>query len=60
MAMPIGSMIKHFREEFEAHIEAARERSGLGMSNPLLHRGDHAGFAPMLEPDGGGSAAAVA
>jgi NADH-quinone oxidoreductase subunit F len=31
MAMPIGSMIKHFREEFEAHIEAARERNGLGM-----------------------------
>jgi NADH-quinone oxidoreductase subunit F len=25
MAMPIGSMIKHFREEFEAHIEARRE-----------------------------------
>jgi NADH-quinone oxidoreductase subunit F len=24
MAMPIGSMIKKFREEFEAHIEAAR------------------------------------
>jgi NADH-quinone oxidoreductase subunit F len=27
MAMPIGSMIKHFRLEFEAHIEAARERA---------------------------------
>ncbi len=27
MAMPIGSMIKHFRLEFEAHIEAARERN---------------------------------
>src|SRR5919199_1555871 len=24
MAMPIGSMIKHFREEFEQHIEQAR------------------------------------
>jgi NADH-quinone oxidoreductase subunit F len=24
MAMPIGSMIKHFREEFEQHIETAR------------------------------------
>ena len=24
MAMPIGSMIKHFRDEFEGHIEAAR------------------------------------
>jgi NADH-quinone oxidoreductase subunit F len=27
MAMPIGSMIAKFREEFEAHIEAARERN---------------------------------
>jgi NADH-quinone oxidoreductase subunit F len=29
MAMPIGSMIAKFREEFEAHIEAARARSEL-------------------------------
>jgi NADH-quinone oxidoreductase subunit F len=29
MAMPIGSMIKHFREEFEEHIAAARERRQL-------------------------------
>ena len=28
MAMPISSMIKHFRHEFEAYIEAARERAG--------------------------------
>jgi NADH-quinone oxidoreductase subunit F len=34
MAMPIASMIKHFRPEFEAHIEAARERNGLGISVP--------------------------
>jgi NADH-quinone oxidoreductase subunit F len=27
MAMPIGSMIKHFRPEFERHIELARERA---------------------------------
>jgi NADH-quinone oxidoreductase subunit F len=27
MAMPVGSMIAKFRHEFEAHIEAARERS---------------------------------
>jgi NADH-quinone oxidoreductase subunit F len=27
MAMPIGSMIRHFRPEFESHIEAARERA---------------------------------
>ena len=26
MAMPIGSMIKHFRQEFEDHIEEARRR----------------------------------
>jgi NADH-quinone oxidoreductase subunit F len=30
MAMPIGSMIAKFREEFEAHIESARARNGLG------------------------------
>jgi NADH-quinone oxidoreductase subunit F len=24
MAMPIASMLKHFREEFEEHIERAR------------------------------------
>ncbi len=30
MAMPIGSMIAKFRDEFEAHIEAARMRNGLG------------------------------
>ena len=27
MAMPIGSMVAKFRDEFEAHIEAARERN---------------------------------
>jgi NADH-quinone oxidoreductase subunit F len=32
MAMPIGSMIAKFRDEFEAHIEAARVRNGLGAS----------------------------
>jgi len=36
MAMPIGSMIAKFRPEFEAHIEAARERAGLGMAIPEL------------------------
>jgi NADH-quinone oxidoreductase subunit F len=30
MAMPISSMIARFRGEFEAHIEAARARNGLG------------------------------
>ena len=27
MAMPVGSMIRKFRPEFEAHIEAARRRA---------------------------------
>jgi NADH-quinone oxidoreductase subunit F len=38
MAMPISSMIKHFREEFEQHIEAARERNGLGIAIPTTNR----------------------
>jgi NADH-quinone oxidoreductase subunit F len=50
MAMPIGSMIKHFREEFEAHIEAARERNGLGAALPQVNRGRQAGLGPMLDP----------
>jgi NADH-quinone oxidoreductase subunit F len=59
MAMPIASMIQHFRDEFEAHIEAARERSGLGVSVPLVNRDDHAGPGPLLQPDGGEPRAAV-
>jgi NADH-quinone oxidoreductase subunit F len=46
MAMPVGSMIKRFREEFEAHIEAARERAGLGVGIPPLPRGPLAGAYP--------------
>jgi NADH-quinone oxidoreductase subunit F len=34
MAMPIGSMIAKFRPEFEAHIEAARMRSGMAAPPP--------------------------
>ena len=52
MAMPIGSMIKHFRSEFEAHIEAARERNGLGVAVPQVNRGDHAGPKELLDPIG--------
>jgi NADH-quinone oxidoreductase subunit F len=48
MAMPIGSMIKHFRPEFEAHIEAARERNGLGVSGPTVNRDEQAGPTPAL------------
>jgi NADH:ubiquinone oxidoreductase subunit F (NADH-binding) len=29
MAMPVASMLKHFREEFEHHMEEARERRDL-------------------------------
>jgi NADH-quinone oxidoreductase subunit F len=35
MAMPIGSMIAKFRPEFEAHIEAARERNPPSTMTPL-------------------------
>jgi NADH-quinone oxidoreductase subunit F len=48
MAMPIGSMIKHFREEFEAHIEAARERNGLGVAAPQFNADEHAGPTPAM------------
>jgi NADH-quinone oxidoreductase subunit F len=48
MAMPIASMIKHFREEFEAHIDAAREDAGLGAANPQFNRDEHAGPMPAL------------
>ena len=44
MAMPIASMIVKFRGEFEAHIEAARERNGLGAAIPP----DEAAAAPAL------------
>jgi NADH-quinone oxidoreductase subunit F len=59
MAMPIGSMIKHFREEFEAYIEEARERNGLGAMIPQVNRGRHAGPQPMLAPAGVDPTAAV-
>src|SRR5215211_1123568 len=59
MAMPIGSMIKHFREEFEAHIDARREQNGLGAAIPQVNRGRHAGPGPMREPAGVDPTAAV-
>jgi len=34
MAMPIGSMVAKFRDEFEAHIEAARQRAPHGTVEP--------------------------
>jgi NADH-quinone oxidoreductase subunit F len=59
MAMPIGSMIKHFRDEFEAHIEAARERNGLGVTAPQVNRDEHAGPGPLLDPEGAGPTATL-
>jgi NADH-quinone oxidoreductase subunit F len=44
MAMPIGSMIKHFREEFEAHIERARDARDLE-DLPALGAGELAAAA---------------
>jgi NADH-quinone oxidoreductase subunit F len=52
MAMPVGAMVKNFRDEFEAHIETARERNGLGARIPQANRAEHAGPYPMLEPVG--------
>jgi NADH-quinone oxidoreductase subunit F len=59
MAMPIGSMIKHFREEFEAHIEMRREQNGLGAAIPQVNRGRNAGPYPMADPAGIDPTAAV-
>jgi NADH-quinone oxidoreductase subunit F len=42
MAMPVGSMIEKFRDEFEAHIEAARAR------NDAL-TGDEAPAEPLIQ-----------
>jgi NADH-quinone oxidoreductase subunit F len=60
MAMPVGAMIKHFRQEFEDYIESAREAGGLGASIPQVNRGRHAGPYPMLDPDDAEPSVAVA
>ena len=60
MAMPVGAMIKHFRGEFESHIEAARDANGLGALIPQVNRGRHAGPYPMLEPADADPTVAVA
>jgi NADH-quinone oxidoreductase subunit F len=52
MAMPIGSMIKYFRPEFESHIEAARSREDLGQMIQQVNRGGHAGPKDLLDPVG--------
>jgi NADH-quinone oxidoreductase subunit F len=50
MAMPIGSMVEKFRDEFEAEIEAARERAGAGALEDVIPLGvadEHAGPLPV-------------
>ncbi|MDQ3588370.1 MAG: NADH-quinone oxidoreductase subunit NuoF [Actinomycetota bacterium] len=49
MAMPIGSMIKHFREEFEAHIEKARAAADRDHLTPL-------GAGDLAAAEGAGAA----
>ena len=53
MAMPIGSMIAKFREEFEAHIEAARARNELATTDeapPEAVDPRGGGLVPRPEP----------
>jgi NADH-quinone oxidoreductase subunit F len=61
MAMPIGSMIAKFRDEFEAHIEAARERRGLadlaGSEQALAAQGALEAEADALAMRGSGDQA---
>ena len=61
MAMPIGSMIAKFRDEFEAHIEAARERRGIGEAAAselaLAAQGAHEPEGEALAPQGAGAQA---
>jgi NADH-quinone oxidoreductase subunit F len=48
MAMPVGSMIEKFRDEFEAHIEGARQDTGaLEDVVPLGVADEHAGPVPV-------------
>jgi NADH-quinone oxidoreductase subunit F len=50
MAMPIGSMVKKFRAELEAEIEAARERANAGSLEDVVALGvadEHAGPIPV-------------
>jgi NADH-quinone oxidoreductase subunit F len=50
MAMPLGSMVEKFRDEFEAEIEAARERAGAGALEDVIPIGvadEHAGPMPV-------------
>ena len=53
MAMPIASMIKHFRAEFEEHMERVQ------LAATEMSRGPHAGPYDVLEPVGRATAELV-
>jgi hypothetical protein len=61
MAMPIGSMIAKFRDEFEAHMERARIESGIGDAGrdelALAAQGAFGGDPDVLWPSGEGEQA---
>ena len=50
MAMPVGSMIKHFRPSSRPTSRPAREEAGFGVAIPQVNRGAHAGPQPLLRP----------
>jgi NADH-quinone oxidoreductase subunit F len=50
MAMPIGSLVKKFRSEFEEHIERAREQRGMGVTVPAPEPVALAGAEPDVGP----------
>ena len=50
MAMPIGSLVKKFRSEFEEHIERAREQRGMGVTVPEPAPVALAGAEPDVGP----------
>jgi len=50
MAMPIGSLVKKFRSEFEEHIERAREQRGMGVTVPEPEPVALAGAEPDVGP----------
>ena len=50
MAMPIGSLVRKFRAEFEEHIERAREARGMGVTVPEPEPVGIAGADPDVGP----------
>ena len=50
MAMPIGSLVRKFRSEFEEHIERARAERGLGVATPEPEPVALAGAEPDVGP----------